>query len=64
MELVGLKDGERLGHNDRAKTQKEIANELGISERNLRRLLEIERKLTPEIKELLDEGIITITYHN
>lgn len=42
-------------------TQDELAKQLGISKANLTRLLEIERKLTPEVKQLLDDGIITKT---
>ena len=33
----------------------DIAEELGISERTLYEILAIERKLTPEMKELLDK---------
>jgi len=64
VELCGLRKGDNqysIGENRRSLTQKEIANNLGIPERTLRELLEIERKLTPEIKELLDEGIISKT---
>lgn len=61
VELCGLKNGEKLGNSCRAKPQEEIAKELGISERALRYLLEIERKLTPEVKELLDSGVISKT---
>ena len=35
-------------------TQSEIALQLGVSERTLKEMLSIERKLTPEIKEFLD----------
>ena len=34
-----------------------IAEELGISERTLYEILAIERKLTPEMKELLDKSV-------
>ena len=61
VELCGLKNGEKLSHNDKAITQDDIAQQLGISKANLTRLLEIERKLTPEIKQLLDDGIISKT---
>ncbi len=62
VELCGLRNGEKLGDNRRgAVSQEQIATELGISERTLRELLEIERKLTPELKDLLDEGKITKT---
>lgn len=46
----------QLGDNRPFVTQEQIAQELGISHRVLKELLEIERKLTPEIKQLLDEG--------
>lgn len=49
----------RNGQNGNSLTLEEIAEGLGISKRELSRLLEIERKLTPEIKQLLDEGIIS-----
>lgn len=61
VELCGLRNGEKLSHNDKAMTQDEIAQQLGISKANLTRLLEIERKLTPEVKQLLDQGIISKT---
>lgn len=44
VELCGLKNGEKLGQNDRAKSQAEIAKGLGINPRTLSELLEIERK--------------------
>ena len=62
VELCGNKNGgDRKSERTMCglKSQKEIAQELGISERTLQELLEIERKLTPEMKELLDEGKIT-----
>lgn len=40
-------------------TQEEIAKQLGISTRTLKEMLTIERKLTPEIKEMFDAGIFT-----
>jgi hypothetical protein len=40
-------------------TQDEIAKELGIAVSELNRMLAIERKLTPEIKQMLDDGIFT-----
>ncbi|SHK41736.1 hypothetical protein [Desulforamulus aeronauticus] len=61
VELCGLKHGQRGDYLQSALTQQEIASQLGIPERTLRELLEIERKLTPEIKELLDTGIISKT---
>lgn len=42
--------------------QSEIASQLGISERALREMLAIERKLTPEVKEMLDAGILLLAY--
>ncbi|MBE6088437.1 MAG: helix-turn-helix transcriptional regulator [Clostridium beijerinckii] len=39
----------------------DIAQQLGTSKRTLQELLEIERKLTPEVKELIDTGIISKT---
>ena len=60
--LCGIQHGGSRPNNSVLKiTQKEIAEELGIHERDLKRLLEIERKLTPEIKDLLDTGIISKT---
>ena len=41
--------------------QSEIAKQLGISVTTLNEMLAIERKLTPEIKELLDTGVFTKT---
>lgn len=61
VELVGLRDGEKLSDNHKALTQSEIAKQLGVSVPTLNEMLAIERKLTPEIKELLDNGIITKT---
>jgi ParB/RepB/Spo0J family partition protein len=62
VELCGNKHGGNRpsGHNGNL-TLDEIANGLGISKRELSRIIEIEHKLTPEIKELLDSGIITKT---
>lgn len=39
----------------------EIASQLGTSKRTLQELLEIERKLTPEIKDMLNSGVFTKT---
>lgn len=67
MNLCGFKNGEiggghQVGDNRRAGlTQDEIASQLGISARSLRELLTIEHKLTPEIKEMLDNGVFTKT---
>ena len=46
---------------NRSISKKEIANELGVSESTLYEMLDIERKLTPEIKEILDNGAFTKT---
>ena len=40
-------------------SQDEIADQLGISTRSLKEMLAIERKLTPEVKAMLDAGIFT-----
>ena len=57
VKLRGLKNGQKLCDNRKASlTQDEIAKELGVSVRTLNEMLEIERKLTPEIKEILDSG--------
>lgn len=39
----------------------EISKQLGTSRTTLQELLSIERKLTPEVKELLDSGLISKT---
>ena len=58
VELCGLKNGvKKLGGNRLA--LKEIAKVFGVSETVLKENLFIERKLTPELKELLDDGKIT-----
>lgn len=54
-------DRKSSGDNRQLISQTEIAEQLGISERTLREMLAIERKLTPEIKELLDTGVFTKT---
>ncbi len=65
--LCGFKHGEiggghQIGENRHSGlTQDEIAEQLGISARSLRELLAIENKLTPEIKEMLDNGVFTKT---
>jgi hypothetical protein len=64
VEYVGLcnpKQGKQKSGDNRRISIKDIAEQLGTNERSLYELLEIERKLTPEIKELLDAGIITKT---
>ena len=55
--LCGYKNGgDRMAQceNRTLLTQSEIALQLGVSERTLKEMLSIERKLTPEIKEFLD----------
>lgn len=42
-------------------TLSQIAEQLGISEKNLKRVLSIERNLTDSMKELLDTGVISRT---
>lgn len=42
-------------------TIKEIATQLGTSERSLKRALRIENKLTDSMKQLLDDGVISQT---
>lgn len=62
VELCGMKQGrpEKTCDN-RTFNLDDIAAQLGTSKRTLQELLEIERKLTPEVKELLDTGIISKT---
>lgn len=62
VELHGFKNGGDRKSEDKIcllKSQQEIADELGISIGTLKGLLTLERKLTPEVKELLDQGLIT-----
>ncbi len=65
MALCGFKHGEIGGGHQIAEnqlsglTQEEIANQLGVSLPTLKEMLAIERKLTPEIKEMLDNGVFT-----
>ncbi len=61
VKLRGLKNGHKLCDNRKALTQDDIAKELGVSVRTLNEMLAIERKLTPEVKELLDTGAFTKT---
>lgn len=63
MRLCGYKNGgdrKSEGQNDLLKLS-EIAKQLGISEKSLKRILSIERNLTESMKELLDTGTITRT---
>ena len=65
--LCGFKHGEigrgrKTSDNQNSMlTQSEIASQLGISVPTLNEMLAIERKLTPEIKEMLDAGVFTKT---
>ena len=59
--LCGLKQGRPDKTVDNRLFLKDIAFQLGTSETSLKELLLIERKLTPEIKELLDNGVFTKT---
>ncbi len=57
--LCGYKNGgDRIAQADNQLllTQEEIAKQLGISLPTLKEMLAIERKLTPEIKEMLDKS--------
>ncbi len=47
--------------NRNLKSLEEISFQLGISLTNLTDMLAIERKLTPEVKEMLDNGVFTKT---
>ena len=55
--MCGYKNGDnQYSRNcDNRRPYVDIAEELGISERTLYEILAIERKLTPEMKELLDK---------
>ena len=63
--LCGYKNGGNRKSEGQLGTLKlslrEIATQLGTSERNLKRALSIERNLTDSMKELLDTGIISKT---
>lgn len=63
VELCGRKLGDNQWVSDNRKplNQQEIAQQLGVSVTTLNEMLSIEPKLTPEIKELLDSGIISKT---
>ena len=63
VELCGNKNGgdRKSESNNRTLTLDDISKELGISRSTLAELLTIERKLTPEVKQLLDDGIISKT---
>lgn len=56
--LCGYRNGEAGGGHqvvDNRLPASEIAKQLGVSETTLKEILSIERKLTPEMKELLDK---------
>lgn len=59
VELCGNKSGgdRKSESSNRTLTLDEIAKQLGTSRSTLTELLEIERKLTPERKELIDDGV-------
>lgn len=60
--LCGNKHGgDRASGDNRRLKLDEIAVQLGTNERSLRELLSIERKLTPEMKELIYGGSISKT---
>lgn len=60
VELCGIrKGGNQFSIGEKHLPLKEIAKIFGVSESTLKENLIIERKLTPELKELLDEGKIT-----
>ena len=64
VELCGLKLGDNQWVSDNRKpnlTQQQIADGLGVSVTTLNEMLAIERKLTPEMKELINDGSITKT---
>ncbi len=62
--LCGFKHGDNqhsrtYDYHKSSLTQAEIASQLGVSVPTLNEMLAIERKLTPEIKEMLDNGVFT-----
>jgi ParB/RepB/Spo0J family partition protein len=59
VELCGLKRGEKANPQKCGLQQKEIAKIMGISERKLQQLIQLEKDLAPEAKELLDTNKIT-----
>lgn len=63
VELVGNKNGGYKKSECQVGTmsQSQIAKELGISERELQRILSIERNLIPELKQAMDKGFISKT---
>ena len=60
VKLCGNKQGRQRCDN-RTFDYDEIAKQLGTNKRSLQEALEIERKLTPEVKEILDAGAFTKT---
>jgi len=65
VDLVGLLQGQRKDLKsvqlEQSLTYDEISKQLGISEMELRRILQIERNLIPELKQALDKGFISKT---
>ncbi|MDK2800588.1 MAG: hypothetical protein PWQ70_2207 [Clostridiales bacterium] len=65
MEYVGLvgntHGGARVQDALLKPTREQIANELGLSVDELKRILQIERNLIPELKQALDKGFISKT---
>ena len=65
--LCGYKHGEIGGghqtsdNRNSAMSQDQIAKQLGVSVSTLNEMLAIERKLTPEVKQLLVDGVFTKT---
>lgn len=61
VELCGLKNGEKKNLDDNRLSLEEIAKTFGVSVTTLKENLFIEKKLTPELKELLDGGKLSKT---
>ena len=63
VKLCGKRGSGRIKNSERHNflTQPEIAGALGVSESALQKMLEVERKLTPELRELLDTDVFSKT---
>jgi len=63
VELVGMGEGRpsKLAQLELVLSQEDIAKELGLSVQELKRILQIERNLIPELKQALDKGFISKT---
>ena len=63
VELNGNKHGvnQWTVQDEHSLTQDEISKQLGISTMELRRILELEKNLIPELKQALDKGFISKT---